>query len=177
MMNGTGALAGGRQAGLNGHMQFGSRSTLTHGKHMHLALAVRRRILALSGHVHHLLENQLRIGDIRNAHGDGAKPLDLVFCGNGAAVPRMRRRKAAIVDQPEPLALAIFKIKRQAAVDLADIFGRDAQFAEAGLPPFDAFWTADTKTGARNAVGATSLAVDRPVEKVRSVPGVASPSA
>ncbi len=165
VVHGAGTLVGGRKVRLDGDVQFGGRAAFAHREDMDVARPVRVRIGRGLPHVHDLDQHGLGVADIRNAEGDGAEALDLVFGRNRAPFPRMGRRAGIVHGQAEALAFDVLEIERGAARDVADLAGLDLDVGKAVPPPFERGEAGDAKARAGNAVRAAPLVADRPVEE------------
>jgi hypothetical protein len=88
-----------------------------------------------------------------------------VLCRNRAALPRRGRTLAAVVDQDQPLALAVLERQRQPTVDLDDITGRGAGRLEAIPPIAQRLFAGDAQAGARDRIGAAPLGRRREIEE------------
>jgi hypothetical protein len=103
---------------------------------------------------------------------DRAEAANLVFRRHGAALPRRGRTGAAVVDQHQPLAFAVFKRQRQPTIDLRDLAGMATRFRQAILPVAQAFLAGDAQAGAGNAVGSTPLRRGGKIEERQVGPGI-----
>ena len=104
-------------------------------------------------------------GQIVHREHDRTEAADLVFRRHRAALPRRRRSRAAVVDQHQPLALAVLERQRQPAVDLDDIAGHAAGLLQAIAPVAETCFAGDAQAGARNRVGAAPLRGRREIEE------------
>ena len=72
---------------------------------------------------------------------------------------------AAIVDQHQPLALAVLERQRQPAVDLDDIAGHGAGLFQAIPPVAEGLFARDAQARARDRIGSAPLGGGREIEE------------
>ena len=75
-------------------------------------------VVAHAAHVHDLGQHEGGARQLVHGQHDRTEAADLVLGRHRAALPRRGRARAAVVDQHQPLALAVLERQRQPAVDL-----------------------------------------------------------
>src|SRR6266581_3159012 len=100
-------------------------------------------------------------------------PRPLIWCSrHRALLPRRGWPRAAVIDQHQPLAFAVFERQRQTAVDFGDLRRMAAGFLEAVPPVTKAFFAGDAQSGAGNAVGSAPLRRGREIEESKVSAGI-----
>ncbi len=89
----------------------------------------------------------------------------------------MRFTRATVIGQAQPLPLGVLEVENGASRSFENVARLDALLSQMLSPPFKTFDPVHAQAGAGDAIGAALFALYRPVEKVMSVPGEASPSA
>ena len=93
-------------------------------------------------------------------------PRPLIWCSrHRALLPRRGWPRAAVIDQHQPLAFAVFKRQRQPAVNFGNLAQLTARLLQAIAPITETFFAGDAQPGAGNAVGSTPLRRCRKVEE------------
>ena len=88
-----------------------------------------------------------------------------MLCRHRAAFPRRGRAFSAVVDQHQPLPLAVLERQRQPAVDLDDVADRGAGFFQAVPPVAERAFAGDAQARARDRIGAARLGGGREIEE------------
>ena len=122
-------------------------------------------IVADAAHVHDLGQHERGARQIVHGQHDRTEAADLVFRWHRAALPRRGRALAAVVDQHQPLALAVLERQRQPAVDLDDIAGHAAGLFQAIPPVAQRLFAGDAQAGARDRIGSALLGGGREIEE------------
>ncbi len=162
------------------HMQFGGRIVLVFclAHREHVNLRAMRGIVADAAHVHDLGQHERGARQIVHGEHDRAEAADLVLGRHRTALPRRGRPRAAVVDQHQALAFAVLERQGQPAVDFdrhrrsrrRPAFRRSRQnpsvFSPATRKPVREIELVPRRSGAAGKS-----------KKVRSVPGLALPSA
>ena len=117
-----------------------------------------------------------RSARLRHRQRDRAEPPDLVLRWD-RALSQASRALAAIVDQRQTLALDVLERQRQPAVDLDDIAVATPALLQPVAPVAERRLAAHAQAGARDRLVPRSSRAAGQSKKVRSVPGLALPSA
>jgi hypothetical protein len=133
VVNAAGTRLSGREIGLDAHMQLRGRTARAHLVDVHRAAVVAE--LAGVTHLHHAGEHRVGGRKIRHADRDRPETPDLVLRRDGAALPRVRVARAAIVHEGEALAFRVLEIEQKPPAALADFPLRDARSGEPLRPP------------------------------------------
>ncbi|MCC2653219.1 MAG: hypothetical protein K0Q60_3385 [Microvirga sp.] len=116
-------------------------------------------------HIHGLGQDAGRALQLRHADPDRPQAPNLVLGRHGAALPRMGLALPVIIDEAQALAFEILEVEGKAAVTLDDPVAAHMKAIEAILPPSEGLLAVHAQRRLGDAVGATPLAIHRPVEE------------
>jgi hypothetical protein len=177
MMDRTGPLPCRGQAGLHRDVQLGGWPSLAHAVDMDFALSIGRGVLADILHVEDASKDSVRRREVRNRYGDGAEATDLMLPWNRTPVPRVRfahppssmRRKRWPSGSSNSIAARPSMVEIGAAVTPASIRCAAQKFRLISPETLSPVPLIEEVPRRSRSTGQS--------KKVRSVPGVASPSA
>jgi hypothetical protein len=106
-----------------------------------------RSIIAFAAHVHDAGQNLFGARDVLHIQRDRTEAANLVLGRDGAPLPRRGRTSAAVIRQHQPLAFAILKWEREAAIDFDHVAGDAAGLPQPVAPKPETAFAGDAQAG------------------------------